>query len=137
MGNRAIITAAPYKRGNPAIYIHWNGGQGSVQAFCNVAHKLGVRDPASDSNYAMGRLAQIIANYFGGTLSLGLCKAGEDWSCDNGFYTIGENWKLVQSKAKGAAILESVGQLDEYESKQLRQVYFEALDINKPIFERV
>ena len=136
MGNRAIITTAPYKRGNPAIYIHWHGGQGSVQAFCNVARKLGVRDPAGCPEYALGRLAQIIGNYFSGTLSLGLCKAGDDWGCDNGFYTVGENWNLVQSKAKGAAILESVDQLDEYESEQLERVYFEALDINKPTFER-
>ena len=136
MGNRALITTAPYKDTNPAIYVHWNGGQGSVQAFCNVARDLRVRDPLSDPSYAMARLCQLIGNYFGGTLSLGLCKAGDDYGCDNGVYTIGEGWQLVQSKAKLAALLEPIGSLCQYESAQLSKVYTDAMAINAPIFNQ-
>jgi len=136
MGNRALITTAPYKNTNPAIYVHWNGGQGSVQAFCNVARDLRVRDPLSNSEYALARLAQIIGNYFGGTLSLGITKAGQDWGCDNGVYTIGEGWQLAQSKGKLAAQLEPIDSLCQYESAQLSKVYTDAMAINAPIFNQ-
>ena len=48
MGNRAIIALvdSDFDTGDldaPAIYLHWNGGRASVQAFLNVAKKLEIR----------------------------------------------------------------------------------------------
>ncbi len=74
----------------PCIYLHWNGGRDSVEAFLDATRRLGVRK--NDSSYAMARLTQIIANYLGGTLSIGISSVG-DWALDfldNGVYWVDE-----------------------------------------------
>jgi len=102
MGNRATITAAPFDRSNVAIYVHWNGGRASIEAFCKAAKELGYRDPASDPAYGLARLTGLIATYFGldGETSLGLgtvdqlIKAGDD----NGCWVIGEGWRIKERR---------------------------------------
>lgn len=83
MGNRAVITfdekPTPDSIG---IYVHWNGGAESVLAFLEAANKFGVRD-CNDSSYQLARVAQIIANFFGGTTSVGIGRLSE-LDCDNG-----------------------------------------------------
>ena len=100
MGNRAVITTAPYSLNNTGIYVHWNGGRSSVEAFLKACKQLGYRSPESDPAYAMARLTQVIGTYFGGTLSLGIgtlrhldCDNG-----DNGVYVIGGDWEIVGRK---------------------------------------
>lgn len=80
MGNRAVIA---FKNSPNAIgiYLHWNGGRDSVEGFLAAAKKLGVR--GNDESYALARLTQIIGNFMGGTLSLGLGTLAE-LDCDNG-----------------------------------------------------
>ena len=97
MGNRAVITVAPYAETNVGIYLHWNGGRESVEAFLDAAKALGMRSPASDASYAMARLVQIIGNYFGGSTSLGigLCSELDCDNSDNGTYVIGDDWQIV------------------------------------------
>ena len=94
MGNRAIITF----RGNEhiGIYLHWNGGQDSVDAFLKYCE---LKKYGHSNDYDIARLCQIIGNYFGGNLSLGLQyidKLNEDAASglDNGIYVV-ENWKVV------------------------------------------
>ena len=92
MGNRAVITTEEKKIG---VYLHWNGGYDSVNAFLTYCKLRGFRTPEYD-NYGWARLCQIISNYFGGDLSIGIdtldcldCKNG-----DNGVYIIKE-WEIV------------------------------------------
>lgn len=92
MGNRAVITTEEKKIG---IYLHWNGGYDSVNAFLTYCKLRDFREP-EDDNYGWARLCQIISNYFGGDLSIGIdtldcldCKNG-----DNGVYIIKE-WEIV------------------------------------------
>lgn len=92
MGNRAIIaTEENYRNNGPAIYLHWNGGRDSVEAFCKYAQFQGVRG----GDYGIARMAQFIGNWFGGGLSLGIvpakCGAGDD----NGVYIIDNNFNIV------------------------------------------
>jgi len=101
MGNRAVIAFQDdhtSKDLSPAIYLHWNGGRDSVEAFLAAAKKLGVR---SDSQYGCARLAQIIGNWMGGTLSVGVgCYATMDKdNYDNGVYWI-KNWEIVDREYK-------------------------------------
>jgi hypothetical protein len=97
MGNRAVITTAPYAETNVGIYLHWNGGRESVEAFLQAARVLGMRSPESDPYYAMARLVQIIGNYFGGSTSLGIGLCSElDGESDNGTYVIGDDWEIVE-----------------------------------------
>lgn len=107
MGNRAVITTAPFDEGNVGIYLHWNGGVESVVAFLGAAKKLGMRSPGSDASYAMARLVQIIANYFGGETSIGIgtCRDLDCDNGDNGTYLIGGDWEIVgRMYGKGMAV---------------------------------
>lgn len=94
MGNRAVIA---FKGNDLGIYLHWNGGRESVQAFIDCAKHLNVRNPCRDS-YGITRLTQIIGNFFGGTLSLGIGKADSLDDSDNGTFTIHEDWTITCSR---------------------------------------
>lgn len=97
MGNRAVITTAPFGLDNVGIYVHWNGGPESIAAFLQAAKGLGMRAPGQDASYAMARLTQVIANYFGGSTSIGIGLVRDlDYdNGDNGTYLIGGDWKIV------------------------------------------
>lgn len=101
MGNRAVIASGP-SPDSIGVYVHWNGGRASVEAFLNVARQLEFRDPAHDSPYAMARLCSIVCVYFGlkDSLSVGIgplskldCDNG-----DNGTYIIGKDWRIIGRK---------------------------------------
>lgn len=97
MGTRAVITSAPYGENNVGIYVHWNGGRASVEAFILAAKKMGFR-PVGD-NYGWARLTQLITNFFGcdGTsIGVDICKNLDTDNGDNGTYLLDPNeWKIV------------------------------------------
>lgn len=98
MGNRAVITTKENLEGNGiGVYLHWNGGRDSVNAFLTYCKMKGYRSPEKD-NYGWARLVQVIANFFGGSLSVGIddiCYL--DCQGDNGVYII-KDWKIVDRK---------------------------------------
>lgn len=99
MGNRAIIqTKESYENEGIGVYLHWNGGRDSVAPFLKYCELKGYRAPDRD-NYGWARLCQVIGNYFGGTLSLGIDNFSKDAGeyQDNGTYII-EGWKIVDRK---------------------------------------
>jgi len=102
MGNRAVITMAKKPTENSVgIYLHWNGGPESVLAFAEAAKHFGVR--FHDETYGMARLSQIIGNFFGGTLSVGVgtLRQLDCHNYDNGTYRLsmeGEEIVLEQSE---------------------------------------
>lgn len=99
MGNRAVITTkSNFKHNGIGVYLHWNGGRDSVEAFLKYCALKGYRSPETDC-YGWARLCQVIGNFFGGDTALGIdtldhldCANG-----DNGVYFI-ENWKIVGRK---------------------------------------
>lgn len=99
MGNRAVITASKAadvaKSNDLGVYLHWNGGRDSVTAFLTYCKLQGYRSPETD-NYGYARLCQVIGNFFGGELSIGLdacCNLDcDNW--DNGVYIVKE-WEIV------------------------------------------
>lgn len=127
MGNRATLLfvsgeeagldkAEPHPIG---VYLHWNGGLESVQAFLDYAKDQGCRS-GDDWDYGIARLTQIVGNFFCGTLSLGLVNTNppskaarkasphswlRSW-CennspgDNGCYVIGQDYKIVAKDAR-------------------------------------
>lgn len=99
MGNRAVITTSQSKDVQTStdigVYLHWNGGRDSVEAFLSYCKRRGFRPPEQD-NYGWARLCQVIGNYFGGDLSIGIDKCC-NLDCDNGengVYII-KNWEIV------------------------------------------
>lgn len=131
MGNRAAIRTTESQFG---IYLHWNGGVESVLAFLEAAKQLGVRDPAYDDQYCIARLTQLIGNFFGGTLSIGITPdvRKSDYA-DNGIYVIGKDFRIVERINAPDSITE-VDQLDETGRKYYDGVLAEALGKNQLIF---
>jgi hypothetical protein len=104
MGNRAVITASTDRTTGVGIYVHWNGGYESVQAFLDVCRDRGYRDPTMDESYAMARLCGLICEFFGGAESVGIGPL-RDLDCDNydnGVYVIGENWTVIDRWGEGS-----------------------------------
>jgi len=102
MGNRAVITAwhntNPNESGETGIYLHWNGGRDSVEAFLKYCELQGFRRPEND-NYGFACLCGVIFNFFGDGLSLGIgpTKNLDCSNFDNGVYLI-RDWKIVDRK---------------------------------------
>lgn len=102
MGNRAVITASKafdvQNSSDIGVYLHWNGGRDSIEAFLKYCELKNYRSPDTD-NYGWARLCQVIGNYFGGSTSIGIDKCS-CLDCDNGnngTYII-SGWKIVDRK---------------------------------------
>ena len=97
MGDRAIITTKQnYENNGVGIYLHWNGDIGSVRAFLKYAQLRRFRT-GNQFDYGLARLVQVIANYFGGNLSIGidvLSNLAEAF--DNGTYIIDDGFNIVE-----------------------------------------
>lgn len=95
MGNRAVIKT---NNSNIGIYLHWNGGRDSVEAFLKYCELKNYRTPDKDS-YGWARLTQVISNFLGGSTTIGieeLSKLDQD-NYDNGVYVI-KGWEIVDRK---------------------------------------
>lgn len=94
MGNRAIIKP---KNKDVGVYLHWNGGIDSVTAFLKYCELRRFR--AFDDAYGMARFCQVVGNFFGGSLSMGIetniGNTEEDaMYLDNGIYIV-EGWDII------------------------------------------
>lgn len=94
MGNRAVITT---EGRDLSLYLHWNGGRDSVEAFLRYCDLRGFRAPDAD-DYGWARLCQVIANFMGANgLSVGISRYTTDERedpGDNGIYVI-RGWEIV------------------------------------------
>ena len=99
MGNRAVITTQEnFDNNGVGIYLHWNGGRNSVEAFLKYCKLKGYRCPENDC-YGWAYLCGVLTNFFGDGLSVGIdtidkldCDNG-----DNGMYII-KDWEIVGRK---------------------------------------
>lgn len=130
MGNRAVIQ---FKDGT-GIYLHWNGGPESVLAFLDTAKLFKVRG----DDYGQARLIQIIGNFFGGTLSLGVGKAStlDRNNHDNGTYLVDENFNITRREHTSSKVMVTAD-LDNDDLKRYSGVLEECIAVNKPIFDRL
>lgn len=93
MGNSAyVVFEGKDKHRSPAIYLHWNGSAESIYPFLDALQRYNARG-ALDPSYAAARFTQIVSNYFGGTLSIGLENTPESIDelagvGDNGLYVV-------------------------------------------------
>lgn len=99
MGNRAVITTTKeWKNDGIGVYLHWNGGRDSVEAFLKYCKIKGYRSPEKDC-YGWARLCQVLGNFFGGSSCVGIDKLWylDKNNGDNGVYII-ENWEIVDRR---------------------------------------
>ena len=97
MGNRAVITTKENMYNNGvAIYLHWNGGRDSVEAFLEYGKLKGLHM----DDYGFARLTQIISNFFGGTLSIGVNVFNHtDYdNMDNGTYIVDNDLNIIERR---------------------------------------
>lgn len=127
MGNRAVVQ---FGKGSDAlgIYLHWNGGEESVQAFLDAAKHYEVRT----DDYGVARLTQIICNFFGGTLSVGvsLAKNLDRDNGDNGTFIV-KDWEIVEKLYAPKHLL---GQ--EFDKEYYDGVFKQTLERNNSFFTK-
>ena len=148
MGNRAvavIISASEMLANgeiNPnqiGVYLHWNGGRDSVEAFLEYCRLRGFRPPNEDS-YGWARFCQVVGNFFGGDgLSLGVGRAYElDCRGDNGVY-VQFDWKIVgrlnfkgeeQNAYELQDMLLSIDEAQPYEQQIREYLLAEEVDVS-------
>lgn len=96
MGNRAVITTEHnFTNNGIGIYLHWNGGRDSVEAFLAYCKMKGYRKPDED-NYGWAYLCTVLGNFFGDGTCLGIDTVN-NLDCDNydnGVYLI-KGWDIV------------------------------------------
>lgn len=93
MCNRAIIKP---EGKNIGVYLHWNGGIDSVTEFLKYCELKRFR--SFDDAYGMARFCQVVGNFFGGTLSIGIeeyVTENDDMYLDNGIYIV-KGWNIVR-----------------------------------------
>lgn len=92
MGSRCVITTEAREIG---VYLHYNGDPDFVASLLHYCSLAGIRKPENDC-YGWARLCQVAANYFGGTLSIGIDQYDkldtDNW--DNGTYII-RDWEII------------------------------------------
>lgn len=98
MGNRCIVKPID---SNIGVYLHWNGGRSSVTAFLEYCKLKEYRPFGGKYNdgYGIARFCQIVGNWFGGGLSLGIqtdVEATEEYAdgLDNGIFIV-DGWDIV------------------------------------------
>ena len=125
MGNRAIVKP---EGKNIGVYLHWNGGIDSVTAFLKYCELRGFR--GFDDSYGVARFCQVVGNFFGGDLSIGVSPdVGEteedaEW-IDNGIYIV-KGWEIVRR----------IGGYEGREGYDLDEMLVE-IDIKQPLTERL
>ncbi len=89
MGNRAVISFDSADDHAIAVYVQWNGGRDSIEAFLKATRIL-MGGRLGDELYGRARFIQVVGLNFTGALSFGVGTVKEfgGWNCDNGLYII-------------------------------------------------
>lgn len=108
MGNRAVITddlkIKNYKTelknrcDKIGIYLHWNGGRDSIEAFLEYCKARRFRGFCDD--YGKARLVQVISNFFcgGSSVGVGILRELDCDNYDNGVYIVDDGFNIVGRK---------------------------------------
>lgn len=99
MSNNCLIKPL---NGSIGIYLHWCGDISAVTAFLEYAKLKGHRafGGSNADGYGIARLAQIIGNFFGGSLSVGITfidESNSGYDYDNGIYVV-DDWNIVERR---------------------------------------
>lgn len=114
MGNRAVLAFDGTPPSGECLYLHWNGGRSSVEAFLEAARRLNIRrvDPrwgVIDRNAAVHQLGKLIAQFFFGvelnqqTVYVERYDTADKDNGDNGLYILNENFEIVERRFHGSS----------------------------------
>ena len=103
MGNRAVLSFGTTPKA-PAIYLHWNGGLASVEAFLAAARALGMRHYRKQGARAAAEFVAIVARSFmGGSVYLETNETADCDNWDNGQFFVGQDMSIVRRKYRRGA----------------------------------
>ena len=101
MGNRAVVgwidSKGHWNHHSVGVYLHWNGGRDSIEAFLAYCKACGFRSPTED-DYGLARFVQVVVNFFGPDgLSTGVNRVDslDADNGDNGLY-ICRGWEIFE-----------------------------------------
>jgi hypothetical protein len=106
MGNRAVLQFGPDRETSPGIYLHWNGGRASVQAFLVAAKALGVT--GEDMALARDCVASLACAWLGGSVYVGRVGVCDTDNHDNGTFVISADLDIVERWGAGSERAEEV-----------------------------
>lgn len=132
MGNRAVITFSTEKNA-PCIYLHWNGGRASVEAFLAACRDLSIRGGESlqDQRRAINAMASRIGPAFFGndpgcTIYVETFGKTDADNGDNGTYIIDGALNIVGR--------EYVGMYGEEICREKTAAIYEQIMARAPVF---
>jgi hypothetical protein len=104
MGNRAVIAFGGSSPKTPGLYLHWNGGQASVEAFLEVGKKLGCEFTPGNAAAQRNKLAKIIKACFfkGSSVYVDELDKLDCDNGDNGVYEIDGSLRVVKRWGDGS-----------------------------------
>lgn len=127
MGNSAVITTKEHEIG---VYLHWNGGRDTVAPLLRYRELQGYRPPSADC-YGWARICQVMGNFFGGGLSLGIDRFVRlSDPGDNGIYVI-DDWGIVGREG----LYDSFTEQDEYDFDEMLRAFDDAMPENEQLGE--
>lgn len=133
MGNRAVLTFETSAKA-PAIYLHWNGGHASVEAFLAAARHLGLRHARTPAQQlqAVDFIAAIAARHYMGC-DVGETVYREAYGCtdadngDNGVFLLADDLSINGRRFVRARMREEI---DPVKTAEI----FEHIIARAPIF---
>lgn len=103
MGNRAVLVwkdkDGHYDDNSMGIYLYWNGGRDSVEAFLAYCEMKDLKSPTEDVHIGIENFVDVVTHFFGSTRSIYANKLSEldQNNHDNGVYVC-DGWKIVGRK---------------------------------------
>lgn len=129
MGNRAVITFGVQGK-SPCIYLHWNGGQASVEGFLRACRHLGINGHQPEAK-AMDAISNTVARHFFGC-DVGHTVYREEFgrsdtnNYDNGYYVIDKGLNIIRRAGEGSQHVEIDPKKEQY--------IFERITSSAPVY---
>jgi len=103
MGNRAVLVwkdkDGHYDDSSMGVYLHWNGGRDSIEAFLAYCEMKDLKSPSENVSIGIRNFVDVVAGFFGSNQSIYIDKMSDldqdNW--DNGVYVC-DGWKIVDRK---------------------------------------
>lgn len=103
MGNRAVLVwkdeNGHYDDSFMGVYLHWNGGRDSIEAFLAYCEMKDLKSPTEDASIGIENFVTVVAGFFSSYKSISVDRLSEldQNNYDNGVYVC-DGWKIVDRK---------------------------------------
>ena len=103
MGNRAVLVwkdkDGHYNDNSIGVYLHWNGGRDSVEAFLAYCEMKNLKSPTEDVHIGIENFVDVVAHFFrnGQSIYVDHLHSLDQDNYDNGVYVC-DGWSIVDRK---------------------------------------